>query len=89
MFSWKKQNPPSKQRQQQTQGGGDYSDLIAQGMRLANEDMDEPGADNGDYMGAEGDEDFRDMDLDDPELLVTRSHILSSSPAGKNALDCK
>lgn len=75
MFSWKKQNPPSKQRQQQAQGGGDYSDLIAQGMRLANEDIDESGADTGDYMGDEGD-DLGDMDLDDPELLVTTRGLL-------------
>lgn len=90
MFSWKKQNPPSKQRQQQAQGGGDYSDLIAQGMQLANEDIDESGADTGDYMGDEGDDDFGDMDLDDPELLVIGSLTLSSSLMGnKRAQDCK
>ncbi|KAF9141094.1 hypothetical protein BGX30_005474 [Mortierella sp. GBA39] len=81
MFSWKKQNPPSKQRQQQAQGGGDYSDLVAQGMRLANEDIDESGADTGDYMGDEGDEDFGDMDLDDPELLAELQGLTGEAPA--------
>ncbi|KAF9542077.1 Coiled-coil and C2 domain-containing protein 1B [Mortierella hygrophila] len=81
MFSWKKQNPPSKQRQQQAQGGGEYSDLIAQGMRLANEDIDESGADTGDYMGDEGDEDLGDMDLDDPELLAELQGLTGEAPA--------
>ncbi|KAK3847539.1 MAG: hypothetical protein J3R72DRAFT_167165 [Linnemannia gamsii] len=87
MFSWKKQNPPSKQRQQQATGGGgggggggDYSDLIAQGMRLANEDIDESG-DGGDYMGDEGDEDFGDMDLDDPDLLAELQGLTGEAPA--------
>ncbi|KAF9135960.1 Coiled-coil and C2 domain-containing protein 1B [Mortierella sp. 14UC] len=82
MFSWKKQNPPSKQRQQQAVGaggGGDYSDLIAQGMRLANEDIDESG-DGGDYMGGEGDEDFGDMDLDDPDLLAELQGLTGEAP---------
>ncbi|KAK5822480.1 hypothetical protein F5H01DRAFT_410754 [Linnemannia elongata] len=78
MFSWKKQNPPSKQRQQQPQGGGDYSDLIAQGMRLANEDIDESGADTGDYMPDE--EDLGDMDLDDPELLAELQGLTGEAP---------
>ncbi|KAF8949420.1 Coiled-coil and C2 domain-containing protein 1B [Haplosporangium gracile] len=81
MFSWKKQNPPSKQRQQQTQGGGDYNDLIAQGMRLANEDIDESGADTGDYMDGEGDEDLGEMDLDDPELLAELQGLTGEASA--------
>ncbi|KAG0294432.1 hypothetical protein BGZ96_001160 [Linnemannia gamsii] len=80
MFSWKKQNPPSKQRQQQAPGGGDYSDLITQGMRLANEDIDESGADTGDYMGDEGDDDLGDMDLDDPELLAELQGLTGETP---------
>ncbi|KAF9906415.1 hypothetical protein EC991_000662 [Linnemannia zychae] len=82
MFSWKKQNPPSKQRQQQAEGagGGDYSDLIAQGMRLANEDIDESG-DGGDYMGDDGDEDLGDMDLDDPDLLAELQGLTGEAPA--------
>ncbi|KAG0307554.1 Coiled-coil and C2 domain-containing protein 1B [Dissophora globulifera] len=66
MFSWKKQNPPSQQRQQR-QAPGDYSDLISQGMRLANEDI---GHDEDDAMGEDLDEDLGDIDLDDPELLL-------------------
>jgi len=71
MFSWKKQNPPSQQRQQQQQQAtaGDYSDLIAQGLRLANEDIDESGGGD-EYMAEDGDEDLGDIDLDDPDLLV-------------------
>ncbi|KAG0277176.1 Coiled-coil and C2 domain-containing protein 1B [Linnemannia exigua] len=83
MFSWKKQNPPSQQRQQQAAGGGgggDYSDLIAHGMRLANEDIDESG-DGGDYMGGEGDEDLGDMDLDDPDLLAELQGLTGEAPA--------
>ncbi|KAF9100620.1 Coiled-coil and C2 domain-containing protein 1B [Mortierella sp. GBA35] len=86
MFSWKKQNPPSKQRQQQQQQqqqqalGGDYSDLIAQGMRLASEDIDESTG-GGDYMGDEGDEDLGDIDLDDPELLAELQGLTGEAPA--------
>ncbi|KAG0253282.1 Coiled-coil and C2 domain-containing protein 1B [Mortierella polycephala] len=83
MFSWKKQNPPSKQRQQQQQGvgvAGDYNDLIAHGMRLANEDIDDSG--NGDeYMGEDGDEDLGDIDLDDPELLAELHGLTGETPA--------
>lgn len=76
MFSWKKQNPPSQQRQQQQQQQqqnptGDYSDLIAQGLRLATEDMDDT-AGGDEYMAEEGDDDLGDIDLDDPDLLVGR-----------------
>lgn len=66
MFSWKKQNPPSKQRTA-AQDTEDYSNLIAQGLKLANEDIGE----NDDYMDEDGDlGDLDDMDLDDPDLLV-------------------
>ncbi|KAF9922872.1 Coiled-coil and C2 domain-containing protein 1B [Linnemannia zychae] len=80
MFSWKKQNPPSKQRQQQSLGG-DYSDLIAQGMKLANEDIDESG-DGAEYMG-DGDEDLGDMDLDDPDLLTELQGLTGELQASK------
>ncbi|KAF9353320.1 Coiled-coil and C2 domain-containing protein 1B [Mortierella sp. AD094] len=81
MFSWKKQNPPSQQRQQQRQapqGTPDYSDLIAQGMRLANEDINED-----DDMGDINDEDLGDIDLDDPELLAELQGLTGEAPAPK------
>ncbi|KAF9172603.1 Coiled-coil and C2 domain-containing protein 1B [Mortierella sp. AD010] len=79
MFSWKKQNPPSQQRQQRQahQGTSDYSDLIAQGMRLANEDI------NDDDMGDINDEDLGDIDLDDPELLAELQGLTGEAPAPK------
>ncbi|KAG0208709.1 Coiled-coil and C2 domain-containing protein 1B [Mortierella sp. GBA30] len=83
MFSWKKQNPPSRQRQQQIQeSAGDYSDLIAHGMRLANEDIDDSGAgDEG--MGDYGDEDMGDIDLDDPDLLAELHGLTGEAPVLK------
>lgn len=72
MFSWKKQNPPSKQRAAAVQDTEDYSNLIAQGLKLANEDIDQ----NDDYMEEDGDLD--DMDLDDPDLLVAYCWIFRS-----------
>ncbi|KAF8932871.1 Coiled-coil and C2 domain-containing protein 1B [Dissophora ornata] len=81
MFSWKKQNPPSQQRQQrQTSGAtGDYSDLIAHGMHLANEDIDH--GDGDDDMGEDLDEDLGDVDLDDPELLAELQGLTGEAPA--------
>ncbi|KAG0328653.1 Coiled-coil and C2 domain-containing protein 1B [Dissophora globulifera] len=76
MFSWKKQNPPSQQRQQR-QAPGDYSDLISQGMRLANEDI---GHDEDDAMGEDLDEDLGDIDLDDPELLAELQGLTGEAP---------
>ena len=82
MFSWKKQNPPSQQRQQrQTSGAtGDYSDLIAHGMQLAHEDIDHGDGDDDD-MGEGLDEDLGDIDLDDPELLV-RAYFSTAGERG-------
>ncbi|KAG0054676.1 Coiled-coil and C2 domain-containing protein 1B [Gryganskiella cystojenkinii] len=82
MFSWKKQNPPSQQRQQQQQqqSTGDYSDLIAQGMRLANEDIDESGGGD-EYMAEDGDDDLGDIDLDDPDLLAELQGLTGDAPA--------
>ncbi|KAF9209390.1 hypothetical protein BGZ49_004695 [Haplosporangium sp. Z 27] len=76
MFSWKKQNPPSQQRQDNT---NDYSDLIAQGMRIANEDIH----DGDDDMGDINDEDLGDIDLDDPELLAELQGLAGEAPAPK------
>ncbi|KAF9110012.1 Coiled-coil and C2 domain-containing protein 1B [Mortierella sp. AM989] len=81
MFSWKKQNPPSQQRQQaqSPQGTTDYSDLIAQGMSLANEDI------NHDDMSDINDEDIGDIDLDDPELLAELQGLTGEAPKPKPA----
>ncbi|KAF9212034.1 Coiled-coil and C2 domain-containing protein 1B [Podila verticillata] len=73
MFAWKKQNPPSKQRAA-AQDTEDYSNLIAQGLKLANEDIDE----NDDYMDEDGDLDG--MDLDDPDLLAELQGLTGEAP---------
>ncbi|KAG0037758.1 Coiled-coil and C2 domain-containing protein 1B [Podila clonocystis] len=76
MFSWKKQNPPSKQRAAD-QGTEDYSNLIAQGLKLANEDIDA----NDDYMDEDGGlGDLDDMDLDDPDLLAELQGLTGGAP---------
>ncbi|KAG0335633.1 Coiled-coil and C2 domain-containing protein 1B [Podila horticola] len=76
MFSWKKQNPPSKQRAA-AQDTEDYSNLIAQGLKLANEDIGE----NDDYMDEDGDlGDLDDMDLDDPDLLAELQGLTGEAP---------
>ncbi|KAF9290691.1 Coiled-coil and C2 domain-containing protein 1B [Mortierella antarctica] len=76
MFSWKKQNPPSKQRAA-AQGTDDYSNLIAQGLKLANEDIGE----NDEYMNEDGDlGDLDDMDLDDPDLLAELHGLTGEAP---------
>ncbi|KAF9960873.1 hypothetical protein BGZ72_005543 [Mortierella alpina] len=84
MFSWKKQNPPSRQRQQQQALGDteDYSDIIARGMRLANEDIDEGGEGDED-MGDYGGEDLGDIDLDDPDLLAELQGLTGEAPTPK------
>ncbi|ORZ28397.1 hypothetical protein BCR41DRAFT_383224 [Lobosporangium transversale] len=79
MFSWKKQNPPSKQRQTQ-QGTNDYSDLIAQGMRLA-QDVD--GDDDMGDIGDIGDDDLGDADLNDPELLAELQGLTGETSISK------
>ncbi|KAG0082450.1 Coiled-coil and C2 domain-containing protein 1B [Podila epicladia] len=76
MFSWKKQNPPSKQRAA-AQDTEDYSNLIAQGLKLANEDIGE----NDEYMDEDGDlGDLDDMDLDDPDLLAELHGLTGEAP---------
>ncbi|KAI7831377.1 hypothetical protein BC939DRAFT_498827 [Gamsiella multidivaricata] len=83
MFSWKKQNPPSQQRQQQQAvgGHGDYSDLIAQGMRLANEDHDHGIGEDMDDDDDDGD--LGDIDLNDPDLLAELQGLTGEAPAPK------
>ncbi|KAI1316847.1 Coiled-coil and C2 domain-containing protein 1B [Mortierella claussenii] len=85
MFSWKKQNPPSQQRQQQQrqeqEGAGDYSDLIAHGMRLANEDIDHGEGDED--VGEEDDGDLDDIDIDDPDLLAELHGLAGEAPVPK------
>ncbi|KAF9429900.1 Coiled-coil and C2 domain-containing protein 1B [Entomortierella beljakovae] len=75
MFSWKKQNPPSQRQQQPS----DYGDIIAQGMKLANEDIN---VDNDD-MDDINDEDIDDIDLDDPELLAELQGLTGGVSASK------
>ncbi|KAF9927023.1 hypothetical protein BGZ67_007793 [Mortierella alpina] len=86
MFSWKKQNPPSQQRQwqqQQTLGDTeDYSDIVARGMRLANEDVAEGGEGDED-MDDYGGEDLGDIDLDDPDLLAELQGLTGEAPTPK------
>ncbi|KAG0340265.1 Coiled-coil and C2 domain-containing protein 1B [Podila humilis] len=85
MFSWKKQNPPSQQRAASAaaaaQGSEHYSHLIAQGLKLASEDVDE----NNDYMDEDGDGDLDDMDLDDPDLLAELQGLTGEAPASQKS----
>ncbi|KAF9574176.1 hypothetical protein EC968_007271 [Mortierella alpina] len=80
MFSWKKQNLPSQQRQQQQAIGDteDYSDIIARGMRLANEDVE--GGEGDEDMDDYGGEDLGDIDLDDPDLLAELQGLTGEAP---------